>query len=76
LHAKPQDVPSQVAAAFAGGGGHGVQELPQLVTDWFDAHAPLQTWLPEAQAAAWHCVPAQVNVSALGQGAHRPPHAR
>jgi hypothetical protein len=41
LHVLPQLTPSQVAVAFAGGGGHAVQLAPQLFTLALLTHAPL-----------------------------------
>jgi hypothetical protein len=43
LHAKPQLAPLHVAVAFAGG-WHGVQELPHVLTEPFEAHADPHAW--------------------------------
>jgi len=48
LHAKPHDVPSHVAVAFAGA-AHPVQDAPQVVTAVLLTHVPPQSWSPTLQ---------------------------
>jgi hypothetical protein len=73
----PHDVPSQVAVAFGGGAGQGVQEPPQLSTDVRDRHSPLHSWWAVSQLVASHRTPVQVVVSApSGQMAQLDPHIR
>ena len=77
LQANPQDVPLQVAVALAGGAGHGVHDVPQLLTEVLETHCPEQMWRDPSQLAARHCVPEQLKLSAsAGQGAQVPAQRR
>lgn len=60
---KPQLVPSQVAAACAGG-EQGVHEEPQLATFVSSKHAPEQSWKPLTQENPHAAgVPLQVGIA-------------
>ena len=54
LQANPQDAPSQVAVALAGGAGHGEHEVPQVATALLETHFPAQTCRDPSQLAALH----------------------
>jgi hypothetical protein len=72
---KPQVVPPQVAAALAGGAGHGVQDVPQVSGELFSTHAPEQTCRVLSQLEARQVVPLQMVVAAgVGQAAQTLPH--
>lgn len=58
LHAKPHDVPLQVATALAGS-GHGVHDVPHALTLPLDTHLPPQLCIPAEQE------PPQAEVEAI-----------
>ena len=74
LHLKSQEVPSQVAVAFAGG-AQGVQRLPQLATSVLETQFPLQSCLPLAHMAlqGW-AVAMQTPAQSLVSEGHCVPH--
>jgi hypothetical protein len=49
LHLKSHVVPSQVATAFGGGGGHTSQLDPQVNNEVSSAQVPPQAWKPRPQ---------------------------
>jgi hypothetical protein len=73
----PHEVPSQVATAFTGAAGHGVQRVPHVATSPLGAHWPAHAWKPLLQAKA-QAVPLHVAVALAGvaQGAQAPEHSR
>ena len=77
LHANPQEAPSQVAVALAGGAGHGVHDVPQVATELLETHCPEQTCRDPSQLAARHWVPEQLKLSPpVGQRAQTPAQRR
>jgi hypothetical protein len=64
LHAKPHEVPSQVAVALAGT-AHGVHIAPQVAGSVLAAQTPPQSWKP-ALHAKLQLVPLQVAVALAG----------
>ncbi len=75
MHVVPQVLPSHVAFALVRV-GHGVHEVvPQLVTEVFDTHAPLQLWKPLLHVKP-HIVPSHVALALVGtgHGSHEDPH--
>jgi hypothetical protein len=74
LQEKPQLVPSQVAAPFAGAVGHAVHAVPQLATLLLLAHTPVHRWNPALHESP-HEVPSQLAVplGSLGQAVHAVP---
>ena len=65
----------QLIVLFAGPAGHGLHELPQLLTSVFETHALPQRWKPALQVKP-QAPPVQTGTAlvTVGQLAHDAPH--